>query len=75
MTSWRNTIEIYPLADGPDSANEIVRLNARIGELQTEKRRLEIENSGLRSGVGLVAVEPPAGDGLDIPECLRRAAP
>ena len=28
-----------------------------------------------KAHVGLVAVEPPAGDGLDIPECLRRAAP
>jgi hypothetical protein len=28
-----------------------------------------------KARVGLVAVEPPAGDGLDIPECLRRAAP
>jgi hypothetical protein len=31
-----------------------------------------------KARVGLVAVEPPAkvmDDGLDIPECLRRAAP
>jgi transposase len=28
-----------------------------------------------KARVGLVAVEPRAGDGLDIPECLRRAAP
>jgi hypothetical protein len=28
-----------------------------------------------KAHVGLVAVESPAGDGLDIPECLRRAAP
>jgi hypothetical protein len=103
---------------GPGSAGEIARLNARIDELQIEKRRLEIDNIGLRSEVeatkagrkpegegegselggllrawdrasqgarekfkthvGFVAVEPPAkamDDGLDIPECLRRAAP
>jgi hypothetical protein len=28
-----------------------------------------------KARVGLVTVEPRAGDGLDIPECLRRAAP
>ena len=31
-----------------------------------------------KAHVGLVAVEPPAkatDDGLDVPECLRRAAP
>jgi hypothetical protein len=101
---------------GPASSGEIARLNARIDELQADKRRLEIENIALRSEVGelkaarkpegededselgnllrawdrasrgarekfqahvgLVAVvEPPAGDGLDIPESLRRAAP
>ena len=103
---------------GPVSNDEITRKDARIEELQADKRRLEIENIGLRSEVeetkavrkpegegegselgnllrawdrasqgarekfkarlGLVAVEPPAkamDDGLDIPECLRRAAP
>jgi len=103
---------------GPASNDEITRKDARIEELQADKRRLEIENIGLRSEVeetkavrkpegegegselgnllrawdrasqgarekfkarlGLVAVEPPAkamDDGLDIPECLRRAAP
>jgi hypothetical protein len=102
---------------GPARSGEIARLNARIDELQIEKRRLEIENIGLRSEVeetkavrkpegegedselgnllrawdrtsqgarekfkarvGLVAVEPAKvmDDGLDIPECLRRAAP
>ena len=97
-----------------------MHLNARIDELQADKRPLEIENTGLRSEVEetkavrkpegegegegielgnllrawdcasqgarekfkahvrLVAVERPAkvmDDGLDIPECLRRAAP
>jgi len=103
---------------GPASNDEITRKDTLIEELQTDKRRLEIENIGLRSEVeetkaarkpegegegselgnllrawdrasqgarekfkarvGLVAVEPPAkamDDGLDIPECLRRAAP
>jgi hypothetical protein len=103
---------------GPASNDEITRKDARIEELQADKRRLEIENMGLRSEVeetkavckpegegegselgnllrawdraspgarekfkarvGLVAVEPPVkvmDDGLDIPECLRRAAP
>ena len=104
---------------GPASNDEITRKDALIEELQADKRRLEIENIGLRSEVeetkavrkpegegegegegselgnllrawhrasqgarekfkarvGLVAVEPPADDGLDIPECLRRAAP
>ena len=95
-----------------------LRKDALIEELPADKRRLEIENMGLRSEVeetkavrkpegegegselgnllrawdrasqdarekfkahvGLVAVEPPAkviDDGLDIPECLRGAAP
>ena len=103
---------------GPASNDEITRKDTLIEELQTDKRRLEIENIGLRSEVeetkaarkpegegegselgnllrawdraspgarekfkarvGLVAVEPPVkvmDDGLDIPECLRRAAP
>jgi hypothetical protein len=103
---------------GPVSNDEITRKDARIEELKADKRRLEIENIGLRSEVeetkavrkpegegdgselgnllrawdrasqgarekfkarlGLVAVEPPAkamDDGLDTPECLRRAAP
>jgi hypothetical protein len=103
---------------GPASSGEIARLNARIDELQADKRRLEIENIALRTevgelkaarkpegegegsefgnlqrawgraspgarekfkaSVGLVAVERPTkvmDDGLDIPECLRRAAP
>jgi hypothetical protein len=102
--------------DNIGPASSIARLNARIDELQADKRRLEIENFALRNEVGelkaarkpegededselgnllrawdrasrgarekfqahvgLVAVvEPPAGDGLDIPESLRRAAP
>ena len=48
MTSWRDTMAIHPLADGPDSAGEIARLNARIDELQAEKRQLEIKAVGQR---------------------------
>ena len=36
---------------GPDSAGEIARLNARIDELQAEKRQLEIKVVGLRSEI------------------------
>jgi hypothetical protein len=36
---------------GPDSAGEIARLNARIDELQAEKRQLEIKAVGLRSEI------------------------
>jgi hypothetical protein len=117
-----NVSAFYPgdLPDdtGPASNGEIARKDERIEEPQADKRRLEIENVGLRSEVeeakaahkpegkgedselgnllrawdrasqgarekfkarvGLVAVQLPAkamDDGLDIPECLRRAAP
>jgi len=36
---------------GPNSADEIARLNARVDELQNQKRRLEIENVGLRNEI------------------------
>jgi hypothetical protein len=36
---------------GPNSAGEIARLNARIDELQAEKRQLEIKAVGLRSEI------------------------
>jgi ClpX C4-type zinc finger/ParB-like nuclease domain len=51
---------------GPDSAGEANRLRARIDELQTEKRRIEIENGGLRGEIDDIkaARKPkPAGKG------------
>jgi hypothetical protein len=64
---------------GPASTAELARLRARIEELQADKRRLEIENVGLRSEIeelkARLATVPPADDGLDIPPSLRRAAP
>ena len=48
-------------------------------ELRNLLRAWDCASQGARekfkARVGLVAVEPRAGDGLDIPECLRRAAP
>jgi hypothetical protein len=49
---------------GPASSGEIAHLNARIDELQADKRRLEIENTGLRSEVEETkAVRKPEGEG------------
>jgi len=101
---------------GTDSMSEAERLRVRNEELENEKRRLEIENTGLRSEIKELKAEreptsetgccsicrekrrtvlrrvficdrcaeihelehveaaPPADDGLDIPQYLRRAA-
>jgi hypothetical protein len=49
---------------GPASSGEIARLNARIDELQADKRRLETENIGLRSEVEETkAARKPEGEG------------
>src|SRR5262249_56136636 len=48
---------------GPASNDEITRKDARIEELQADKRRLEIENIGLRSeGEETKAVRKPEGE-------------
>jgi ParB-like chromosome segregation protein Spo0J len=69
---------------GADSKSEIQRLNARCQELENQKRQLEIVNTGLRSEIAELKAKiaeltartsgspPPADDGLDIPESLRR---
>jgi hypothetical protein len=62
---------------GPNSNGELARLQALIGELEADNRRLEIENLGLRSEVeelraALKAAAPADDDGLGIPESLRR---
>jgi hypothetical protein len=57
---------------GPASSGEIARLNARIDELQADKRRLEIENIGLRSEVEETkAVRKPEGDDSELGNLLR----
>jgi hypothetical protein len=45
--------KLQPARDdiGPDSAGEVARLRARVDELANDKRRLEIENTGLRSEI------------------------
>jgi hypothetical protein len=56
---------------GPGSAGEIARLNARIDELQIEKRQLEIEAVGLRSEIDeLKAAAEGAPKARTIPELL-----
>ena len=56
---------------GPDSAGEIARLNARIDELQIEKRQLEIKAVGLRSEIDkLKAAAEGAPKARTIPELL-----
>ena len=64
---------------GPDSAAEADRLRARNEELARENHRLARENLALRSEVDELKAElakrAPIDDGLDIPACLRRAAP
>jgi hypothetical protein len=46
---------------GENSTAELARLRARIGELENEKRRLEIENAGLRSEIEELKTRvPPA---------------
>jgi hypothetical protein len=57
---------------GPASSGEIARLNARIDELQADKRRLEIENIALRSEIGeFKAVRKPEGEGSELGNLLR----
>jgi hypothetical protein len=47
---------------GPESSGEIARLQARVEELQAEKRRLEIENVGLHSEIeDAKAARAPSG--------------
>jgi len=68
---------------GPTSAAEVARLQARVEELHAEKRRLEIENTGLRSEVEELKAENgklraalvAADDGLNFPAFLDRRGP
>jgi DUF3102 family protein len=64
---------------GPNSASEADRLRVRNEELERENHRLARENLALRSEVDELKAElakrAPIDDGLDIPACLRRAAP
>jgi regulator of replication initiation timing len=66
---------------GPSSSAELVQLQARIGELESENHRLEHENAALRRRIvelekATASAAPPADDdGLGIPDFLRRAAP
>jgi len=56
---------------GPASSGEIARLNARIDELQIEKRQLEIKAVGLRSEIDeLKAAAEGAPKARTIPELL-----
>jgi hypothetical protein len=60
---------------GPTSPAEVERLNAYIEQLQNDKRRLEIENTGLRSEIAELKAklaELTSADPLDIPPYLRR---
>jgi hypothetical protein len=58
---------------GPDSNGEIARKDARIEELQTEKRRLEIENLGLRSEIEDAKAEPAPKSKSRCSICRKRA--
>jgi hypothetical protein len=65
---------------GADSGGEIKRLRERNEELENENACLRRESLALRSEIDelrarLLTVSPPADDGLDIPEFLRRTAP
>ena len=65
---------------GADSGGEIKRLRERNEELENENACLRRENVALRSEIDelrarLPTVSPPADDGLDVPEFLRRTAP
>ena len=65
---------------GPNSSSEAERLRARNQELENENACLQRENLALRSEIDelrarLPTVSPPADDGLDVPEFLRRTAP
>jgi hypothetical protein len=65
---------------GADSGGEIKRLRERNEELENENACLRRENLALRSEIDelrarLPTVSPPADDGLDVPEFLRRTAP
>jgi hypothetical protein len=62
---------------GPTSNGEAARLQARVDELLAEKRRLEIENIGLRSEIEELKARlaAPPDDSFGIPPFLRRAAP
>jgi hypothetical protein len=58
---------------GPNSIGETERLRARNQELEDEKRRLEIENAGLRREIKDLKAKLAAHDD-GIPAFLRRAA-
>jgi Basic region leucine zipper len=68
--------ECTPLGDdiGPNSAGEAERLRVRNEELEHEVSWLKRENAALRCELDELRARalPPADDGLDIPECLRR---
>ena len=67
---------------GPASNDETARSRLPSSlpspSLRAWDRASHVAREKFKARVGLVAVEPPAkamDDGLDIPECLRRAAP
>ena len=65
---------------GPNSSSEVERLRERNQELENENACLRRENLALRTEIDelkarLPTVSPPADDGLDVPEFLRRTAP
>jgi hypothetical protein len=63
---------------GPNSSSEAERQRARNEELERENRRLARENAALKREIEELRARLPAstdhGDGLDIPEFLRRSA-
>jgi predicted RNase H-like nuclease (RuvC/YqgF family) len=65
---------------GPNNSSEAERLRERNEELENENACLRRENLALRTEIDelkarLHTVSPPADDGLDVPEFLRRTAP
>ena len=72
----RSEVEELKAVRKPQGEDEGEGEDSELGNLL---RAWDFASQGARekfeARVGLVAVEPPAGDGLDIPECLRRAAP
>ena len=54
--SSRNATPVAMTSVANSTGGEAARLHARIQELEHEKRRLEIENVGLRSEIGELKV-------------------